>query len=65
VTDDQVRVRIGQLWRRRQDGQAFIPAHRIDGGWMDRAGHRRSCAELTEQYVLVPIDEDADPTTGR
>jgi hypothetical protein len=59
MIDDHVRVRVGQLWRRRRDGLAFIPAHRVAGGWIDKAGHRRTSSQLAENYVLVPIDEDA------
>jgi hypothetical protein len=60
---DQVRVRVGQLWRRRQDGKPFIPAHRVDGSWMDKAGRRRS-GELCANYVLIPIADDAAVNRG-
>jgi hypothetical protein len=51
-------VRVGQLWRRRHDGRAFIPAFKVgEHVWGDRFGHRRSDAQLQTQYVQIPIDD--------
>jgi hypothetical protein len=57
VTEDSVDVRVGQLWRRRRDGKAFIPAHRAADGWVDRSGIRRTAVELRDGYVLVQPTE--------
>jgi hypothetical protein len=57
VTDGSVEVRVGQLWRRRRDGRPFIPARRVDGGWLDRAGIKRTSDELRDRYVLVQATE--------
>jgi hypothetical protein len=64
---DQVRVRVGQLWRRRRDGKAFIPAHHVGNSWFNKAGVRRTVAELRDSYVLVPVDDDAtgEASNGR
>jgi len=59
VTEDMVDVRVGQLWRRRRDGRAFIPAHRAADGWLDKSGLRRTAAELRHEYVLVQPTEDS------
>lgn len=55
---DLIRVRVGQLWRRRRDGKAFIPAHHVGAGWLNKAGNRRTAGELRDSYVLVPLDDE-------
>jgi hypothetical protein len=59
VGKDQPTIRIGQLWRRRHDGRAFIPVFGSDDGgtWLDRRGIKRTAADLRTKYVLVPIIE--------
>jgi hypothetical protein len=55
------KIKVGQLWRRRHDGKAFIPAVRSPkgDGWLDRKGHKRTEEELYKRYVLVAIDGTA------
>jgi hypothetical protein len=57
MTGEGKRIKVGQLWRRRRDGRAFIPAHRVADGWRDKAGRKRTEAELRAKYVLVHIDD--------
>jgi hypothetical protein len=58
MTGEGTRIKVGQLWRRRRDGvKAFIPAHRVADGWRDKAGRKRTEAELRAKYVLVPVDD--------
>ena len=56
---DHVRVRVGQLWRRRRDGKAFIPAHHVGKTWFNKAGIKRTAGELRDSYVLVRVEDDA------
>jgi hypothetical protein len=58
---DHVRVRVGQLWRRRRDGKPFIPAHHVDNTWFNKAGVKRTAGELRDKYVLISTDDDAAP----
>ena len=62
---DQVRVRVGQLWRRRRDGKAFIPAHHVGDNWFNKAGIKRTAGELRDKYVLISTDDDAALRRGQ
>jgi hypothetical protein len=57
VAEDRIDVRIGQLWRRRRDGRAFIPAHQVADGWLDKSGVKRTAAQLHDTYLLVQATE--------
>ena len=54
MTGDKIKV--GQLWRRRKDGKAFIPAVKVHGEWLNKAGNKRTPSELHEKYVLIDLD---------
>ena len=55
------KIKVGQLWRRRRDGKAFIPAVKVADGWLNKAGNKRTAKELNEKYVWVELDDDARP----
>jgi hypothetical protein len=57
VTGDKIKV--GQLWRRRRDGKAFIPAVKVADGWLNKAGNKRTAKQLHEKYVRVDLSDDA------
>ena len=59
VTVDKIKV--GQLWRRRADGKAFIPAVKVADGWLNKAGNKRTAKQLQEKYVRIDINDDATP----
>ena len=59
VTGDKIKV--GQLWRRRADGKAFIPAVKVADGWLNKAGNKRTVKQLHEKYVRIDIGDDATP----
>ena len=56
VTVDKIKV--GQLWRRRADGKAFIPAVKVADGWLNKAGNKRTAKQLQEKYVRIDLDDD-------
>ena len=62
--EDEPAIRVGQLWRRRYDGRAFIPAHRTADGhvWLDRHGIKRTATDLRAKYVLVPLGDEPWPS---
>ena len=51
MTGDKIKV--GQLWRRRADGKAFIPAVKVADGWLNKAGNKRTAKQLHEKYVRI------------
>ena len=55
------KIKVGQLWRRRKDGKAFKPAVKVDGGWLDKSGTKRTVSQLHEKYVRIDFDDDAAP----
>ena len=59
MTGDKIKV--GQLWRRRRDGKAFIPAVRVGDAWLNKAGNKRTAQQLHQKYVRVDLDDDPTP----
>ncbi len=55
------KIKVGQLWRRRRDGKAFIPAVKVADGWLNKAGNKRTAKQLHEKYVWIELDDDARP----
>ena len=55
------KIKVGQLWRRRKDGKAFIPAVKVADGWLNKAGNKRSVKQLHEKYVRIDVNEGALP----
>ena len=55
------RIRVGQLWRRRADGKAFIPAVKVADGWLNKAGNKRTAKQLHDKYVRIEISDDVSP----
>ena len=63
MTGDKIKV--GQLWRRRRHGKAFIPAVRVADGWLNKAGNKRTAKQLHEKYVRVNLGDGPTPKTTK
>ena len=55
------KINVGQLWRRRGDGKAFIPAVKVADGWLNKAGNKRTAKQLHEKYVWIEHQRRCQP----